>query len=308
VNYDSLHIESQNAILVKEKSVIKIVLSHMITDSYVEIDSLIPDYAENGGEYFLNFRFEETMDKKILNYHFKLKYIFSDQTWIDVDSSTVMLNYPYNSVRIFINADEITDLYIHFQDFYISENILFFHPTGPFGLYKCNLDSRITTELQSYPAGDYIAHDSIYVFWDDSRETIYRYNLESDTTDLQLDLSQLNFSRIAGLDCYQDYLFVLFHSSSGSYLAKFNYEGHFISSVPCTGETFFLSIKDNYFLSHNYGTKLSYYDLSTGNFLHDVLMPTSEPESIRIYDEKLYFVDFYKRVIAYLPLSDLKSI
>lgn len=73
-------------------------------------------------------------------------------------------------------------------------------------------------------------------------------------------------------------------------------------------QTFFLSMSDNYFLSHNYGTKLSNYDLSTGNFLHDVLMPTSEPEGIRIYDGNLYFVDFYKRVTAYLPLSDLKSI
>ena len=305
VNYDSLYIESKDSIILNKKSVLKIRLSSIEDNIEVIVDSLNPVYHESGDNFYPNFIFKEKIDESLIYYFFKLEYFLTDSSVIEVDSSAFMLNYPYHSVRLFKRADEISGNQTDFQDFYLTQDILFYHPLGSLGLFKYDLTSDVSTELFGYSSGDYIAYDSIYVFWDFGRQWLYRYNLALDTTDLEIDLSGLNYSRIAGLECHNGDLYVLFHSLSGNYLAKFSYDGQLLSSIPYSGETYFLTIDDDYFLSHDYHTNLYLYDLNSGNLLDTKLMPTAEPEGIRIYNSNLYFVDYMKRVIAYLPLSDL---
>lgn len=51
-------------------------------------------------------------------------------------------------------------------------------------------------------SGDCIASDSEYVFYDLNHDKIFRYNLKTDTTDMKLDLTSLNFTYIKGMDIY----------------------------------------------------------------------------------------------------------
>ena len=216
-----------------------------------------------------------------------------------------MLKYPYSSAKVFINAYEVSDEDIYFQDFVLSDNDLFFHPTGPLGLYAYNLISKETEQLVLYPSGDHIAHDSMYVFYEIEGLCLYRYNLNSDTTDLQFNLNEITYQRILGLDTWQENLYVLFEAAT-NFLGIFEYNGDYIASIPYSKSTRFLTIYENiaYSVEKN-KNELSLFDLQTTAFLDNKAMPTNEWEGIRIYNNTFYYVDYFKRIIGYLPLSDL---
>ncbi len=306
VYYDSLHIESQNSIKCSEQIVDIIALFIEDESGYVFQDSVSPTYLEEGDYYYLNFQFSKKVAKSIINLNYRLQFKMTDETTEEIDSTHSMLNYPYLGGQVYITADEASSqITINFQDFDLDSDVLYFHPTGPLGLYEHNFKTVQTTELHSYPAGDYIAHDSNYVFFDDSRVLIYRYNTTTNSVDMDLNLNNLSFDRIAGLECWQNHLYVLFRSSSGNFIAKFNYQGNFISSEAYARDTFFLTIDSGIAYSHNYEITLSRFDLSTGQFLSDKLMPTQVGEGLRIKDNNFYYCDWDKRIIVYFPLSAL---
>ena len=306
VDYDSLQIESQNSIKCDEQSVEKISLFVEDSGVYVFQDSMTPTYLKEEDYYYLNFQFNIKVARSIRDLNYRIQFLLTDETVVEIDSTHLMLTYPYQNAQLYLTADEVYSEYtIFFQDIDLNGDVLYFHPTSALGLYEYVYATQQTTELYWYSGGDYIAHDSNYVFLDISRTSIYRYNTETDSIDLNIDLSSISYDQIAGIECWQNNLYVLFRYSSGNFIAKFNYQGSFISSIPYGRNTYFLTIESGIAYSHNYKTTLSRFDLGSGQFLSDKLMPATGGEGIRIYDGKFYYVDWDKRIIGVFPLSDL---
>lgn len=223
------------------------------------------------------------------------------------DSTTSPDDNPYKSAKVFILADEVYhEMEIYFQDIDLTDSTLIFHPSSSFGLYEYNFSTEHTSELVVYGAGDCIAQDSIFVFWDYGTQNIFRYNYKLDFTDLEFNLSSLNYNWITGLECWQNKLYVLFRATPQNFIGIFDYNGNFISSIPFQKDTYFLAIYDNVLYTHDYRTVLSRFDLNTSTFLDDKILPTDDPSGIRIYKDKFYYIDWGKRLIGEMQLSEFE--
>ncbi len=135
------------------------------------------------------------------------------------------------------------------------------HPIAAYGLYQYDLVSKELRELVHYGAGDWIAHDSNYVFYEMSSYAIYRYNLVEDTTDLRFDLTALDYTNINGLDVYQHILYALMHSREpgSQYLALFSLDGILLDTIPYPRFTSYMTIHNDivYALPWNTSNTLS---------------------------------------------------
>lgn len=222
---------------------------------------------------------------------------------------------PYPSTEIFLTYDEIfgnaePD---RVQDFDLTDTDLFVHPIGAFGLYRYHLDSGHSQLLTNYGSGDFIAQDSIYVFYEISGFAIFRYNLEKDSTDLRLGLSGLAYTNIRGMDVYEHILYVLFTDqiSGTAFLATFDLEGTFLASVPYSRSTIFIAIHNSvaYSISLPDSGKstLSRFDLKSQAFLEDRPLPTANWDGIRIFEGKFYFTDFEERYIGRFDMAEVET-
>ena len=307
VYYDSLKISSQNTILINSRSVESVILFELENNEFVPKDTIIPTYTETGDNYYLNFHFHKKVSKEILNYNFKVQYKIDDDKFFEIDTTHLMLRFPYKSAQLFITTEEVWQEYgIVFQDIDLNKDFLFFHPGGPFGLYKYNFNTKQSTELMRYPGGDFIAYDSIYVFVDDQHTYVKRYNLELDTVDLEFNLSSLTFDDINGIECYGGYVYVIFNNIySNNFIAKFDLNGSYLSSITYPRNRYCLTIESDIAYSQNYGSTLFRFDLLTNTDLSEKLTPVYNGGGFRVYSDRFYFVDWDKRAIGYIPLSEL---
>jgi hypothetical protein len=193
------------------------------------------------------------------------------------------------------------------EDFdFFNDSVLFVHPAGAAGLYKYDMTSKEITELVDYSAGDMIAYDSIYVFYDWGHFDIMRFNLNTDTSDLHLDLSSFNDPSIGGLDVYQHVLYAIINSQNteNTYIAKFNLDGTLLDTIPYPRITRYLTINNGilYSLAVDTAYTITGFDLSTKSFLPDKPFPVEYGWGIRIFADKLYYADPDHECLAILPI------
>lgn len=305
--YDSLQIGSETEIVLAEQSVEQIIFGSIESGNFVVDDTLIPTYQPSGNQFYLLFQINKQLDRNLRFYEFMLRFVLTNSDTVDVDTLAPTFKYPYESAEVFITIEQVTTAPHFFQDFDMNETDFFYHPTSAYGLYQYNFLSGSTEELVRYGSGNYIAQDSIYVFYEVAGFAIFRYHLEKDTTDLEINLSQFNYDYISGLEIYDEILYVLFYDSFSPFLAKFDLDGNLLETVPYSKNTIFITIKNDilYSIDHTKDS-LSRFDLNTQTYLSDKSLPTLEWEGIRIVGENFYFVDFYKKMIGVIPLSELE--
>jgi len=309
VGYDRLRISSDGDISLDDQYVDSIWLSVFDGRRYVQEDMTMSVYTNNGDGYGLHFQFHVNVERTVLDALFRLTFRLDDGRTVSVDSSAQMIHYPYPSTEAFISADEVfTEYELFFQDFALDSGYLYFHPTGAAGVYAYDFSSGQTRELVSYPSGNHIALAGEYVFYEISGCRIYRYNLGTDTTDMEIDLSQLDYDYIWGMDVRDDRLVVLFERSPINVIGVFDLDGHLTESVDYPGNTCFLAIDGDLLYSIETDTSLSVFDFKRRFFLRPKKMPTDEWEGIFIHDGRFYYVDYLKRIICRMLVSDLEDI
>lgn len=196
------------------------------------------------------------------------------------------------------------------QDFDFAADTLLLHPVGPFGLYR--YQRGVLQQLVSYPSGNYMSCDSHFVFYEVSGFAIFRYNLETDTTDLQFDLSALDHLNINGMDVYNGFLYVQLELQPPRYhtLARFTLDGRLVETIRYPRKTLHLTIADDIvfaiYAPEGENPRLSRFSLRARTFLPDADLPTPTWDGIRAYRDRLYFADYEKRYIASLPIADFR--
>jgi len=319
VYYDSLQIENREDMILESESIDRIILGNKDNGSFFGLETVVPTYIKTGKKFYPSFQINTKVDKEVLLYEFTLRFVMTDSSIVDVDSSALMIKYPYESAEIFMTYDEVYEnadtswlASAKVQDLDMNDTDLFIHSIGVDGVNKIEINSKeFSVLVPPYGSGDYIAYDSIYLFYDITGCWIFRYNLELDTTDLQLDLSAFNYKVLGPMDIYKNILFVMMYleDPEQTILAQFEFDGNFIESIPYHRKTDYITIHDDIMYALNYhedDLKFNRFSLLTKSFSDDMLSPTGVPDGIRVFDDKFYFTDYWKRFIGVIPVSDLE--
>ena len=197
------------------------------------------------------------------------------------------------------------------QDIAVLGSKLYFHPSAAFGLYEHDLITKSTRELVPYGSGDYIAADSIFVFYDFSHKFVRRYNLSTDTTDLEFPLS--SDVELYGLGVYEHSVFVYINEfPGGCFLKKYSLDGMLLDSIPYTSAYSYVTIVDSIAYSMNYYTQprsceITRFDMRSRKYLSSLLSPVRLCGGIKVYEGNLYFCSSFKEFIGAVPFSALRE-
>jgi len=317
VDYDSLIITNSEELIVTRKDIEFIVFGKKKNGTFVGQDTITPVYYSNGlGDFILEFEFQENVDLSEIKYEFTIRYMKSN-SWVSLDTFALMYKYPYEStIPILLAGRDLNMHDIHFQDIDLDNENLYFHPSGsPSGLYEYNFDSRQARMLVNYYGGDNIASDSIYVFYATMHDEIFRYNLNIDTTNLMLDLTEfesIDYGYISGMDICNGILYVLvisYETESNNSLVRFDLDCNYIDirNYPLTH--YYMTIHDNILYSVQYtgsSTNIARFDLTSNTFLENIPTPALLMEGIRIFRDRLYYTDYYKKMIGSIHLWDIE--
>jgi len=309
--YDSLQVCNNSDLLVASKSIKSIQVGYASNNTFFIAGELPAEYESKGDHYLLKFDLRIAVDKHVIYYPLKIRFIFTDCSFTDFDSTVNMLKYPYPNCAVFMDWDEflLPPYGTSVQDFDLDDSLFFFHPYGCAGLYKYDMRTAKTYELSNYCGGDFISYDYPFVFLDEGHHYIYRYDLQADTANeiIRVGAYDLN-NEILGVAAAGDKLYLMANYSYPE-LYSYDYEGNSLDTLSLT-QGYHISISaleyynEQLFSVRNWSV-ISRYDLSTHKFLTDKQAPTEDTESVKIWREYLYFSDYDKQIIGRVPLEDV---
>ncbi|HEV8537966.1 MAG TPA: hypothetical protein VGR15_03485, partial [Bacteroidota bacterium] len=283
VDYGVYTVSNNDAFIIGSQDIETIQIGRIRGGQFVLSDSLTPAYAGTSGRFTVVFASAQVVDTRYLDDTVSIRYLLTGDTRIEVDTSVAMYKFPYSSTSIFLAFDSIMDpsnCIDHIQDFDIAGTGLFIHPTGPCGLFHYDLGSKELKTLVNYPGGNFIAYDSIFVFFEVSGISIQRFNIRKDTVDLIFDLRRLEYTNIEGMAASNRMLYVHFSSwrTENRYLSRFSFDGAFIDSITYPRETYFMTIHNNVLYAISFTAdylhpNLSRFDLTSRTFLQERMYP-----------------------------------
>lgn len=304
VDYNKVEVSHQLGSDLYSNELVAVSIGIKDTSSYVELARSSSIFDTKAGVYRLSFSLIAKMDSSKLNVPLTTRYLLSDSSSIDIDTSVVLYTYPYASSQVLVTY--LIGAHGYFQDFDRIGNKLFFHPTGPEGLFEYDLSTAQLRQLFLYIGGDHMAADSNFVFCE-SGVFLYRYNLISDSVDLR---AQVLPSRTSGIDTHNGYLYVVAGYPPVS-IRRYSYDGVFLDSTTFSipEGVYYFTIDNNtaYMTVISEPTRLMRYNLQTNTLLTDVMGPGYDLLGIKVYQGMLYFSDLNKFFIGYVPISDLKN-
>lgn len=329
-DYDSVVFKSNEDLLLKKKDVTEIILG--TKDNYVfePLQTIVPVFSEVNSKYRLEFEIPTKVDEKTYLKLYALRFIMTDESYIEIDTPVHFYKYPYENAEIFLiydpgpNGNFVSNI----QDFDIVGDYLYYHPYAAFGLFRYNLQTNQPSfvELVSYGGGDHITATNNYVFIDALSFFLKRYNIDADSVDLSFSLLQIpscvahseyNICSnlvISGLATDDETVYVVFdnYESESQLLVKFDFNGNYLSEMALPSQY------NNYNLGYYNGILFSYYydseahvytikrfDLNSNTFLETKPSPAPSPDGIPIVNGRFYYADYYRNIICSIPISDL---
>ncbi len=312
VDYDSLLVKNQPQAEVPEKTISRIELGEKDTGRFVASETVVPDYESKDNSYLINFNLSRKItNKRLRAYFFTLRFFFENNTYTDIDTFVLTYKFPYKSTELFLKTNEFpTSEPIKIQDFELTSSKLYFYNLGYTRFFEYDLNSGKLREILGIGSGDHVAGNNDYIFLDFQHYSIHRFNIKKDTVDLRFDLSFLNNPLILGMDMESDTLFVMFAGTdpSESNLARFDVNGNFFYEQTLPFSSIYLSVVNHILYSVDYeNNQIIRYDLNTQSLLPGKPFPAESIDGIGIYDNWLYFFDFYKEVIARVDLNEFEK-
>ncbi len=308
-DYDSIYVKSEN-IFVKKKNIDKIEIGFLKDDNYFLIDSLIPNFVDFGQAFQMEFEFHIKINKSYSEYQFLISYYFKNGQSVDIESLIQLEYYPYSFLtkKLYLKLDDVFQGDIFPQDLDFDKNNLYLHPTASWGVFQISLSTNTATELVNYPAGDFIAVDSSFIFYETG--AINRYNQITDSTDLIIIWDYKKYNNIAGIDAYKGNLYILLSNDDQIDLVQYDYDGNYIQTIPYNKNIWFLSVYLN--IAHSRERiddkfYISRFDLNTKTFLESIPYPVLDPEGFKIFNNKFYYTEWDTREIYSINMYEIAT-
>ncbi len=195
-DYSTVLIESQDSLLIpasefNSRPIKHIIAGYTIEGFSVATDTLTPRYAAGYKDnIILGFRFTLNLPRLLYNTTVWVKYLLINNDSVNVFKDFFLLSYPYKSTNLILPYRYYIT-YTYIQDFAFQNELIYYKPYGPDGLYSYNLKTHEKRLLYDYYGGSSIGADSGYVFMDVDLGFIKRYDIGKDTITKELNLQPI---------------------------------------------------------------------------------------------------------------------
>jgi hypothetical protein len=348
-DYGSVVFKSNEELLLKNKDVTEIILGKMVDGVFTPIDTssapektrvrgriykrnssiaafgektIKPIYTKVGDKYRLEFEISIKVNNTTYLEHYLLKFIMTDDTYIEFDLPVNFYQYPYENSQIFLQYThgQNGDLVDIIQDFDVVGDYLYYHPYAALGLFRYNMNTGESKELLGYAGGDHIATTDDYIFCDIGHHYIIRYNILRDTTDIIFDMQQIEYCHYQDGDPYCSnlsiyglaagngvvYAIMFDQSDEKLSLSQFDYDGNYWGSVLWSEEyPYNLEYHDGVLYSYKYffgEGEILRFDINSMSFLESKPLPSASPDGISIVNDRFYYADYYRHLICSIPI------
>lgn len=227
------------------------------------------------------------------------------------DSIDEKNNFPFNKSELLISLDKVepdSPSNNYFTGFTKFEQKIFYRTNFSSDVSQYDLKSNLRQELGLDYPGSYLAHDSIYIFYE-MGISIWRYNTQLKKMDLKFDLRSLDNALINGLTSYNDLVYAYFHSypsNNESNLVSFDKNGKIQEIIPIDRPIVKIAIYDEILYSLLYDSKddiLVRFNIKTKKFLPDINIEDNILGSFCFDNDIFYYADFKKKQIRYFDAS-----
>lgn len=309
-DYDSLLVQNSHDLLLQSRSILKIQLFQFDGANYVLADTSILAYTGSYGSYHPNFQFRIYVQDTVLFYKFKLKYVLYDSSTSEIDTSTIICKYPYNTAEIYYKFSDLPmpqSIRNRFaEDIDFEDGKFYYRNSGGYGIYEIDETSGAFKTLVNYVSHNYIAVESGYLYYTTEPNSIYKLDIASGSFTAFICFSRdpaYNDSAITGIDVEDNSVYV---TTEGRYLIEFDTSGNFRKSFPYSELTYFLTkYGDRLYSVDIFHSKIKVYNLLTEEFENALPAPSKDIFAIRIKNGYFYFSEFIKKYIGRIPLEDI---
>ena len=308
VDYDVVQITHKAGLDLQSKNINQIEFGKKEGNTFHEIVTFPLYYDTTTSTYLLRFKFTISLDQTLILSPLTVRYQSNNHTYTDVDTIIELYKYPYSSAEIFADNELIyPDSY---QDIAHNETKFFFHGWNSDGLHEYDLITHQKTFYNFYYGGSHITANSNYVFCDINHKQVVRFNLNKLIPDLTLPYFK-DIIDIDGLAINDSSLLVLVLGKYHDYLKSFNMDGIQVDSIAYPHEDlYFMAAADSiiyrkYYLYDPDDIQISRFDLRSRSYLPNVLSPAKELKGMDIYNDTLYYCDFWKDFVGRIPIDDL---
>ncbi|MCX6119998.1 MAG: hypothetical protein NTX44_00060 [Ignavibacteriales bacterium] len=306
IDYDVVHILHQSGLDLRSSKIIRTIIGSKSMSGFRQLYSSTSTYDQEAKSYILHFDFSVKMDSSQINAPLTIRYYSFDSSYIDVDTTVALFKYPYNSTEIIADSTILPDGE-PFQDISRIGSKLYYHPLGPWGLFEFDLISKSKQLLTNYPGGDHLAADSNFVFCDIGHNSVYRYNTLTKTIDFVFPLP--TSIDLDGMAIFNNALYIYMSEQGISSLKKLTYDGKLLDSIAYPRYVYYLAIYDSIVYSAEYfnnsATQISRFDLRNKTYLSNVISPAYWIDGIKVYGDRLYFCDDFKKCVSSVPFAKL---
>jgi hypothetical protein len=320
INYEMISVDTVKVFFSEDAQVAskyfkQIIISHKNKYfEYVPLDTITPLYKKTRHGYLMSFSEKFTVpDLSESYFNLDFKFMLSDKDFRIVDLRVELFKYAFATAKFYfdLESQSCEDQSGFIQGFDIDGSSLYFHLSGPSGVYRYNTAIQHCNQVVTdYLSGDWLCTNDGDLYIDLSHNTIIRINMDSVISSPIL-IEDIYWT-INGMDIYNNILYVLSNQnnnpnnnqSNKQTLSKFNLEGSLISSEPFDSIGWSISIYENY-LYTLVGDRIARFNLFTKEYDLVNLKPGIFLESIQVINGLLYYSDYRKHNICYLPLSDV---
>ena len=309
--YKVISFKNSDSLFMNSKYVQKIIVGYFQNQNFIPTDSVIPTYQlQNNSKYLLSFSDSLTVTDTTLYLRAGIKYLLSDDTYVTVNKDLFLLSYPYETTRYIDRYPNFTPPNIIWvQDFVYQNYIMYYHPTGPWGLYMYDFRTYETILIYDYPGGDFFDINSTDAFIDYGHRFVWKYSLLRDTIvaelDLQTALSSDNNFGIHGIAANDSSVFV--KTSNPNKLVTLNNDLEILNVKDFNAGSYGSMTFSNgylYTLIYNAGIILK-IDPASNQIIDQKMTPSKFTSVIKINNGLLYFIDDEWKLFACTPLNDI---
>ena len=308
LDYDSLLISNPNTAVSTEKEIQLIRIWQNFGGEREKLKEETPLYSKVNDGYQIKFDLAFKVDRRTVFADLSIDFIKDSSDVITINTSVAVFQYPYPQTEFLYYHSELLPENNIIQSFDFINDDIYLHGYGPSGLFLFEPDNENKQILvNSYPGGDHLAAATDRIFLDINHNAIYVFDLVNNQLSDQpiIEIPANVQYQTTGMTVIDQKLYVLWGAPD---LHVYDFQGNLLQTIPYGKYTYGLTHKDGILYSIDFSqeqTVITRFDLQSQTFLESRAIPTSGTDIVQIKDEYLYFTDFYKQIMARVPLSAL---
>jgi hypothetical protein len=292
------------------------------------LDTIPITYTKQNDLFLMDFQFGyKTVDKFADSEYLlqlDLRFYLNDTDFRSVQIDIELYKYPYSGSELILDVDDIAcnqgDKFFYICDFDFTGKSAYAVPRTPGRLIGIDFTTHICREI--YPFQTFVSHVCYYngfIYTDKCHDRVVKMDANSYVEVAEIGQSIINPAGdpdfcsgdwyVQALDFDNGILYVLHddpdNSQSGWHISFFKEEGTYIKTIPFR-QVHYMAVDGGIVYWGYYDSDfIGRYDIRNGVDLTELSAPDQLIDAIKIANGRLYYTDYYRRIICGLPLDSL---